>query len=248
MQAILPENKLNVLINVPPTSPEDVSKISSFVIDHFSHQQNLSLKILEAGCGQKWALDLQDISYELIGVDLSQDAIELRQKKHNDLDQAIVGDLVSVEFPDQEFHIIYTSYVLEHVDGAEKALENFYRWLKPGGLLIIRIPDPATAYSFLAKSLPFSFHVLSKRLMGAKNAGKPGYDPFPTYFDAVVSRDGIHQFCRRKNLKIRVEYSYGYETFSPFYPIADWILKILGILSLGKLDANRTDLLFIIEK
>ena len=138
--------------------------------------------------------------------------------------------------------------MLEHVAGAEKALENFYRWLKPGGLLIVRMPDPSTSYSFLAKHSPFWIHVLAKRAMGSKTAGKPGYDPFPTFFDSVVSRTGMHRFCKKHELDIKLEYSYGFEKFGAMYPIGDLVLKSLSLLSLGNLDANRCDLLYLIEK
>jgi SAM-dependent methyltransferase len=239
--------ELNVLKNVAPTSPEDAEIIVDFLKTHFAARQG-PLKILEAGCGQRWVLDLEGFDYQLIGVDQSKDAVESRQQKVNDLDQAIVGDLRTVEFPEHEFDLIYNSYVLEHVDGAEQALLNFSHWLKPGGILVLRIPDPTTAYSFLANHLPFWMHVVLKRAMGAKNAGKPGYDPFPTFFDEVVSRRGIHEFCRSHNQRVHLEYSYGYDKFEPMYPIGHIVLKTLGAVSLGKLAGDRTDLLFVIEQ
>jgi len=246
MKAINPKDELTVVTDFPPNSSKEVSKLSSFVENHFLESSDRTLNILEAGCGQKWALNLQGLNYKLTGVDLSEDAIKERQKKHGDLDEVIIGDLTAIELSCHAFDVIYSSYVLEHVDGAEKVMENFYAWLKPGGLLIIRIPDPVTAYSFLSKYLPFPMHILLKRAMGDKNAGKRGYDPFPTFFDSIVSRSGIHDFCQRKNLKIRIEYSYGYTTHIPI--IAHWGLKILGWLSLGNLDSSRVDLLFVIEK
>lgn len=109
---------------------------------------------------------------------------------------------------------------------------------------MLRIPDPASAYSFLAKSLPFWLHVVYYRAMGSGH----GFTPFPTLFDPVVPRSGIHHFCQAHNLKIRLEHSYGYEKFTYFYPCAHLILKAVAILSLAKLDPNRQDLMFIIEK
>lgn len=128
------EDELKILMNVLPYSLEEVARTSNFVKDHFAERRHETLKILEAGCGQVWWLDLNGLNYELTGVDLSREAVELRQQKFNDLDQVVIGDLLTVEFPNDGFDVIYNSYVLEHVDEAERVLENFYQWLKPGGL------------------------------------------------------------------------------------------------------------------
>lgn len=239
---------LDIIYGVHQDSEEEVSRLSQFIERQFSAKPARALKILEAGCGQKWALNLKGLTYSLTGIDQSEQAITERQTTRGDLDEVIIGDLVTARFPEQHFDVIYCSYVLEHVNGAEKVMENFFSWLRPGGLMILRIPDPSTAYSFLAQHLPFYLHVLAKRLMGSMNAGKPGYDPFPTFFDPIVSREGIHDFCQKKGLEVRIEYSYGFTTFRPFFPVADLILRILGWMSFGKLDSKRTDLLFVIEK
>lgn len=239
---------LEIVYGLHQDSAEEVGRLSRFIEKHFSKRPACVLKILEAGCGHKWALNLSGLTYSLTGVDRSEQAIMERQNNQGDLDELIIEDLVAVKFPEQSFDVIYCSYVLEHVSGAAKVMANFSMWLKPGGLLILRIPDPSTAYSFLAKHLPFYLHVLAKRAMGLRNAGKPGYDPFPTFFDPIVSREGIHGFCQTEGLKIWIEYSYGFTTFKPFFPIADLILRILGWVSLGNLDSRRTDLLFVIEK
>ena len=56
-------------------------------------KQGESLQILEAGCGNKWQLSLTGIDYTLSGIDIDADAVALRQKKYNDLDDVLIGDL-----------------------------------------------------------------------------------------------------------------------------------------------------------
>lgn len=248
MTAIYIQDKLRIFKGVPPRAAKDFHTISEYVKEHFSNRQCQAIKVLEAGCGQKPFLEPTTMDYRITGIDLSPDAIALRNKTVGDLERSIVGDLATVELPTEAYDIVCSSYILEHVDGAEKALENFCKWLKPGGLLIIKMPDPSTAYSFLAKYLPFWLHIVAKRAMGSKTAGKPGYDPFPTFFDPVVSRPGMHRFCQTHHLEIKLEYSYGFEKFEPMYPFGDFTLKTMSILSLGRLAANRCDLLYIIEK
>src|SRR5688572_850169 len=138
--------------------------------------KNGSLNILEAGCGQTWALNLQGVNYHLTGVDVDRAALEIRKHKTKDLDEIVEGDLCTVDLRENQYDVIYNSYVLEHIDGAETVMKNFLRWLKPGGIMILRFPDRQTAYGFMTRFSPFWFHVFFKKvLMGDPNAGKPGF-------------------------------------------------------------------------
>ena len=85
------------------------------------------LEILEAGCGQKWQIDLGNIAYTLTGVDLDEAALKIRKDVYADLDEAVTGDLRTLDFEGRQFDVIYNAYVLEHASGAEKIMENFVR-------------------------------------------------------------------------------------------------------------------------
>ena len=101
-----------------------------------------ALQILEAGCGQKWSINLDRVEYILTGVDLDKAALELRMNVVNDLDEIIQGDLVSVALSESHYDVIYNAFVLEHINGAENVLNNFIRWLKPGGLWLYEYQIP----------------------------------------------------------------------------------------------------------
>ena len=73
----------------------------------------------KAGCGQFWPLDLKDIQFTLAGNDIDGAVLHLRKAKHNDLDEMIVGDLRFLDLKKHRYDVIYNSYVLEHIDGAE---------------------------------------------------------------------------------------------------------------------------------
>ena len=156
------------------------------------------LRILEAGCGLAWEIDMHGISHTLVGVDMDRDALEIRKTRTRDLHEAVLGDLRSVPLEPGSFDIVFNSFVLEHIRGAEGVLDNFWRWLKPGGILILRLPDRASVYGFMTRITPFWFHVLFKKhVEGVKDAGKPGCVPFPTFYDGIVSRRGIRDWCRK---------------------------------------------------
>jgi SAM-dependent methyltransferase len=209
------------------------------------------LSILEAGCGNSWSIDLRGVRYTLTGIDLNQDALDIRKHKRGDLQEAVLGDLRTVRLEENRFDVIYNSFVLEHIENAEQVLDNFYRWLKPGGIILLRIPDAEAVYGFLSKVTPFWFHVFYKRyIAGIKTAGKPGYDPFPTVYDKIVSRHGIHRWCAAKGMTIREEAGWEYPVGRPgLVSLAvGAATKAMSLLSFGSLAADHVNLTFVIEK
>jgi len=210
-----------------------------------------ALNVLEAGCGMRWGLDLDGVQYTLTGVDIDQDALDIRKNKRGDLDIAILGDLRTVALKESAYDVIYNSYVLEHIDGAEDVLESFVRWLKPGGILILTIPNRNSALGFLTRITPFWFHVFYKKyVQGYKNAGKPGRAPFPTFYDEVVSRSGMHEFCEKHGLVMRAEYSVGHGSQNRwiFEFLESLLVWTVHLASFRRLSAKYACLIYVIEK
>lgn len=198
------------------------------------------LRILEAGCGRDWPLKLS-VPYRLTGLDLDPDALAAR----TDLHEAVVGDLRTAEFPARSFDVIYSAYVLEHVRGAEQVLERFLRWLAPGGMLIIQVPDRDSAYGFLTRVTPMWAHVLVYRYMfGLDWAGTVGHGPYPTYHEKVVSEPGMIEFCRRKGLPtLELHRMCSYEHHRSVRLAA----FMASMLSAGRLAWRHNNLLFIAQ-
>ncbi|MGH8547673.1 MAG: hypothetical protein ACRERU_03545 [Methylococcales bacterium] len=48
---------------------------------------NRTLKILEAGCGRQWPLKIDGVQYELTGIDLDTNALEIRKTQAGDLNR-----------------------------------------------------------------------------------------------------------------------------------------------------------------
>jgi SAM-dependent methyltransferase len=209
------------------------------------------LSILEAGCGQRWTLNLSGVEYTLTGVDCDPAALELRKSKARDLDVAIVGDLCSVELPDASFDVVYSSFVLEHVERADVALQNFVRWLKPGGLLILNLPELYTARGFLAGALPHGLHVFFYRyILGCKHAGEPGFAPYPAYYHPVISRERLYRFLRERRVTCLGCYGDGFRRDGSglMRPLVRGIVKLTSILSFGRFTSGYSDLLHIAVK
>ncbi len=208
------------------------------------------LQIMEAGCGNKWPIDLTGIQYVLTGVDRDEAALELRKNIKKDLHEAIVGDLLTVSIP-QKFDIIYCAFVLEHIEEAEKVLHIFNNWIKNKGLIVLWIPDPHSVRGFVTRITPHWFHIFCyKHILKIKNAGEKGYAPYTTHYAPVVSRLGIHQFCAENQFLIKEEYGFSYRVYGKglmghlIKPIA----FLVSLLSLGNLSYQHCNLLYIFEK
>ncbi len=206
------------------------------------------LRILEAGCGRKWPLALDGVQYKLTGVDVDRHGLDARMREQKDLDEAILGDLRDVQLPDASFDVIYCSYVLEHVEGAEAVLDRFGRWLKEGGLVLLVIPDRDTVWGFVSRMTPYWFHIAFKRYIQKNtNAGKPGFGPFPTHDDPLVSRRGIRAYCASHPWVVRHEFG---RRFTPrrMGAAVRAATKAIGALSFGSLESEHNDLVYVIEK
>ncbi len=211
------------------------------------------LDILEAGCGRKWFIDLRGVKYKLTGVDNDENALAIRKNKQKDLDIAINADLQTVSLEENGYDIIYNENVLEHIDGAEGVLNNFVRWLKPSGIMILLFPNRDSAFGFVERVTPFWVHVLFKKYIEEnrnKNAGKPGYDPYPIFFDKVVSRSGIYDFCKKKGLSLKAEYGWDALPIQNqiLWFFAQILLWCIYLFSFMRLSANHRNLVYIIEK
>lgn len=206
--------------------------------------QRGALRILEAGCGRRWPIDLSGIEHHLTGVDIDDAALAIRVNEVKDLDEAIVGDIRDARIEDETFDVIYSSFVLEHIDGAKEALQNFVRWLKPGGALILKFPDRDSVYGFITRITPFWFHVWYwKYLMGDRNAGKPGFSPYPTYHDRVIARQSFRRWAEENRLHIQDELGFG---GLPTYQAN--FAKLVAMMSLGSLTADYRNLFYVLTK
>jgi len=236
---------------VQTSSWHEIDQLQIDALRAHARQLGRPLSILEAGCGQRWTLDLSGVEYTLTGIDLDPVALELRKTAARDLDVAIVGDLCSIEMPQASFDVVFSSYVLEHVPRADVALQNFVSWLRPGGLLILRVPECQTARGFLTRILPHSAHVLFYRhILGSKTAGKPGYAPYPTYYHPIISRERLCRFLGERHVRCLGAYGNGFKPAGGGVKqlMVRALVKLTSMLSLGRLPADYNDLLYIAVK
>lgn len=231
----------------PQPSPNADSELFERRIRKYHQSTQGPLRILEAGCGRRWTLDLTGVDFHLTGVDLNADGIHAR----TDLDEAIVGDLRTVSLPAGCYDIVYSSFVLEHVASAEQVLDTMIAALRPGGLLLLRIPDRDSVFGFAARHSPHWLRVqYMRRIRGAKLAGTPGRGPFPCVYDHVVSWRGINAYCAAHALQITDACSANFylDALGRLAKPADRVLRLIAAMSAGRLTADHSNLAFVIRK
>lgn len=209
------------------------------------------IRLLEAGCGHHWWLKVDGTPLHITGVDTDAAALRLRREQTGDLDEEILGDLRTVELPPNSFDVVYCSFVLEHVVGAERVLDAMADALRPGGRLIVRVPDGDSVYGFLTKRSPHRVHVWYKRYIEGKvHAGEPGHAPYPTVYEPVVSVRGLRQWCATRQLEIVEEYGTNFylRVFRRLEPLASLAVRLIARLSGGRLSADHNNIGMVMVK
>ena len=248
------ETRLSSRSPLPPLPLSSDRRSSYAQMEHWIRRKanGRTLRILEAGCGQKWPLNLEGTPFSLTAIDVDEEALRIRKTRVRDVDEVFVGDLRTRQmFGPASFDVIYNSFVLEHIDDARSVLDNFMYWLAPGGLLVLRVPDRDSVYGFLTRWTPFTMHVFYKKyVQGIPTAGQPGHGPYPTHYHPIVSRRGIHRYCHE--LGCKVLYEVGFSGYLPKTPltgaIARTATRLISALSLGRLDWRYNNLTLVIEK
>jgi ubiquinone/menaquinone biosynthesis C-methylase UbiE len=107
--------------------------------------------ILDLGCGEGVWLEKfteETGSYELVyGSEYDKEQVDKLQSAYSLQPSAFNPEHVvncpgeALAFPDNFFDIVFQNEVLEHVQDDRKTLEECYRVLKPGGLLVLFTPN-----------------------------------------------------------------------------------------------------------
>jgi SAM-dependent methyltransferase len=125
------------------------------------------IKILDVGCGNgQFLAELDDKlgkRTQMYGVDYSEYKLKSAQAypyefRHCNLE-------VGIPYEDATFDIVYSGEVIEHIYNPDFMLEECYRVLKPGGLIVVSTPNLQAWYNrvlFLFGIQPLFYEVSTK--------------------------------------------------------------------------------------
>lgn len=97
---------------------------------------------LDVGCATGRLLEaLRDEGWETAGVELCEPSAEYGRTQRGL--QIKSGTLEEAGFPDESFHIVHASHLVEHLTEPRLFLKEAFRILKPGGYVILVTPNTA---------------------------------------------------------------------------------------------------------
>jgi len=97
---------------------------------------------LDVGCGDglRSGVWLNQHAGTYVGVDISSRAVEAARNKLN-IDARVISDATSLPFEDETFDLIVCIEVLEHLFEPQLAATEMRRVLRPGGILVVQVPN-----------------------------------------------------------------------------------------------------------
>jgi len=214
------------------------------------------LRVLVAGAG--WALDVDDVELTVSGVreaqhdpavlhniDLTEPTvIDLTDRDH-DTDPAELHLLADAPLPEHAFDVVYSGAVLEHVHDAERLLDRLVRATRPGGILLLLIPERESVAGLLARRAPHRLHTMLRRYVPSSGVA----DPCPAVFDPVLSRRGMRRFAASRGLSVEAEWAERATParFGALGTAVDLGLHGVAMLSLGRLTATYDQLVYVLR-
>lgn len=127
---------------------------------------------LGAGGGELNAYAFRGKVDQIVGVDLDP-----RVTSNPLLDAGLRADIYALPFRDATFDVVFSIYVLEHVDRPEVLAAEIARVLKPGGVCLSLTPNVFHYVTIASRLTPMSFH----RWINARR-GRAEEDTFPTEY------------------------------------------------------------------
>jgi len=158
-------------------------------------------KILEVGAGRgSDSAHLSRLGAEVTVIDFSAEAVDQMTQVMNELGvnlNIVRGDASAMPFPDESFDAIFHAGFLEHFEDPGAMLVEQRRVLRPGGYLLVDVPQKYTIYT------------IRKKLAMARNKWFGGWETqfSPRQLERLVEQSGF-----------RVLRSYGWG-FTGSYPV-----------------------------
>jgi SAM-dependent methyltransferase len=98
-------------------------------------------RLLDVGCATgRFLQQMAAVGWEVSGIEFDAEAAATARAV---TERIVVGDPVDASFATASFDVVTAFHVVEHLPEPRRALECMLRWLAPGGLLIIEVPNVA---------------------------------------------------------------------------------------------------------
>lgn len=214
-----------------PHSANTISDNYPAIVGRFAENGRV---IVDVGGGAQCAFAEECAGSHIIAVDISPSELE-RNRQVSDRRVADVTERIPL--PDKSADIVSSRFVLEHLRGAGRFVEEAYRVLKPGGVSITLFPNKNAPFSIINRAIPSSF---ARKVAYAFKDGAEEYGVFPAYYEYCSPR-AFRRLCAEKGFTdVDVDVMYFQSSyFYFFFPLAlaslcyEWIISLLSLTSLS---------------
>ncbi|XP_027924708.1 phosphoethanolamine N-methyltransferase-like isoform X2 [Vigna unguiculata] len=153
-------------------------------------------KVLDVGCGTGGG-DIymaENFDVEVVGIDLSINMISLAIERVIGLKCSVefeCADCTKKSYPENTFDVIYSRDTLLHIKDKPSLFRSFYKWLKPGGTLLITdycksVGSLSVGYANYIQKGGYYIHEMKTYSQMLENAG----------FNDVIAEDQSNLFMK----------------------------------------------------
>lgn len=150
--------------NAPPEHDPDTRKRLRFLFDTLNRAGSKNKLILDAGCGTGLVTHkVHKAGHKVLGIDISPKAIAEARSRYPET-QFVQGALdTKWPFDNEEFDVIYSFEVIEHILHTLRYVSEMNRTLKRGGLLVLTTPFHGLVKNLLTVMFAFDCHFCNIR-------------------------------------------------------------------------------------
>lgn len=156
-------------------------------------------RILEVGCGPAvMTPDLLAMGFDVQGIDVSREMVRRARQRMagHPLEkrcQFELGDVERLHFAPSTFNAVLCMGVLEYLPDYSRALAEIRRVLAPGGVVVLTVPNRASAYH-VTRSGYLALRSLERQLRGRSAAAGLAHNRcVPWKFDRELEAAGLHK-------------------------------------------------------
>jgi len=205
------------------------------IVEDLASSQPGEFTILEAGCGRLSHWEYPE-GTAVTGLDISQDQLDRNER----VQEKFVGDVQTWE-TGRQWDVVASVYVLEHIDDPRRAVTNMMSWTRPGGLLVLAVPNALSLKGLVTKFTPFGFHGWFYR-----NIYRRPHAIFPTVMDWSITPANLRRQLAGNTIVLE---RFDTETLSRVFNFPyQFLVGLLRVLTLGRWQAGNSNYLLVVRK
>jgi SAM-dependent methyltransferase len=228
---------------LPAQAGEELARAERFV-EEFLPREGV-LKVLAAEAGTRFGV--RPPTY-VVGVE----TLQTERSPRSDADEQRVVDLERLELERAQYDVVLCCNVLEHVRRPLSVLPVLHGGLRPGGLVVIMVPNVVSVKGIVTRLTPFAIHRWYYRRVAGRH---PDNDPAPSVHSFSLRPASLRRHAEKGGWKI--EYWRVYEggmqrTLRHRLGFVGWRWRLLvtltRVLTLGFVTADGTGVIAVLSK